>query len=242
MRGDYCLKTGDKPFINPYVVLREEFDDWAVLFDPETGKGYGLNPSGVYLSKLFDGEHTMEDLVRELTFDVKDVPVDAPEQITDFIHRLCVEGLVIFTIPQAPAEDNAERPQASACTARPSRESTLLMYEPPKLVSLNSGRTASGAGCCEPGSSATGCSSGGAGASADCGSGITAHNCSGGSSVGCWNPCTGYCCHGPGDAVTCHSGALDHCCNSGSSPSIAIGCSSGNSVTGSCANGFGTTC
>jgi hypothetical protein len=25
------------PIANPLIVLREEFDDWAILFDPDTG-------------------------------------------------------------------------------------------------------------------------------------------------------------------------------------------------------------
>jgi hypothetical protein len=28
------------------VVFREEFEDWAILFDPETGKAFGVNPAG----------------------------------------------------------------------------------------------------------------------------------------------------------------------------------------------------
>jgi hypothetical protein len=31
------------------VLLREEFDDWAVLYDPDTGYGFGLNPTGSVL-------------------------------------------------------------------------------------------------------------------------------------------------------------------------------------------------
>jgi hypothetical protein len=34
-----AIKNGDKPIANPYVMLREEFDDWAVLFNPDTGRG-----------------------------------------------------------------------------------------------------------------------------------------------------------------------------------------------------------
>ena len=47
--GDPTMTKDDKPIANPYVSLREEFDDWAVLFNPDTGRGYGLSPTGVYL-------------------------------------------------------------------------------------------------------------------------------------------------------------------------------------------------
>lgn len=32
-----------------HLVLREEFDDWAVIFDPDRGNTYALNPIGVIL-------------------------------------------------------------------------------------------------------------------------------------------------------------------------------------------------
>jgi len=48
----------DKPIANPVVLLREEFDDWAILFNPDATlgfSGFGLNPTGVYVWKLLDG-------------------------------------------------------------------------------------------------------------------------------------------------------------------------------------------
>ncbi len=63
------LKNGEKPIANPFVILREEFDDWAVLFDPDTGHGFGLNPTGVYIWKLLDGKHSIEDMLSALRRD-----------------------------------------------------------------------------------------------------------------------------------------------------------------------------
>ena len=57
------MNNDAKPLRNYYVMLREEFDDWAVLFDPDTGHGFGLNPMGVYLWKLLDGNHSIDALV-----------------------------------------------------------------------------------------------------------------------------------------------------------------------------------
>lgn len=37
----------DRPIVNPIVVLREEFDDWAILFNPDTDAAVGINPVGV---------------------------------------------------------------------------------------------------------------------------------------------------------------------------------------------------
>jgi hypothetical protein len=30
------MELTDKPIANPVVVLREKFDDWAILFNPDT--------------------------------------------------------------------------------------------------------------------------------------------------------------------------------------------------------------
>ena len=40
---------------NPLMVLREEFDDWALLFDPDTSHSYGLNQVSVFIYKRLDG-------------------------------------------------------------------------------------------------------------------------------------------------------------------------------------------
>jgi len=37
------------PIANPMVVFREEFDDWAVLFDPDSNETFGLNPVSAFI-------------------------------------------------------------------------------------------------------------------------------------------------------------------------------------------------
>jgi len=51
---------------NPVIVLREEFDDWAILFDPDSGGAFGLNPTSVYIWKLLDGNRTNEEIVEKV--------------------------------------------------------------------------------------------------------------------------------------------------------------------------------
>ncbi len=83
----------DKPITNPLVVLREEFDDWAVLFDPDTGNAYGLNPVGVFVWKSLDGHHTIQDIVKELNDNCEGVPEEAEEHLKDLIKDFVQEGL-----------------------------------------------------------------------------------------------------------------------------------------------------
>ena len=74
------LTTTDKPIANPLIVLREEFDDWAILFDPDTGHAFGLNPLGVFVWQRLDGEHSIQDIISELKESCEDVPGNAQEQ------------------------------------------------------------------------------------------------------------------------------------------------------------------
>jgi len=86
------------PIANPLIVLREEFDDWAILFDPDTGNAFGLNPTGVFIWKLLDGTHNPEDIVNRLREEADDVPEDACEHARQFIASLEKQGLVGYEV------------------------------------------------------------------------------------------------------------------------------------------------
>ena len=83
----------NKPIANPTVVLREEFDDWAVLFDPDTGDAFGLDPVSVLTWKLLDGKHSSKDIVGQLKENCKDVPDEAESHINEFVDSLLEKGL-----------------------------------------------------------------------------------------------------------------------------------------------------
>ena len=88
----------DKPVANSMVVLREEFDDWAVLFDPDTGKGFGLNPMSVFVWKRLDGQHTTQDIVAELRSKCHEMPDNAEEYIRSFVQGLVDKGLAGYPV------------------------------------------------------------------------------------------------------------------------------------------------
>jgi SynChlorMet cassette protein ScmD len=83
----------EKPVANPLIVFREEFDDWGILFDPDSGTGFGLNPTGIFIWKRLDGSHTVEDLVADVLDDWLDVPDDAEALIREFLSALTEHGL-----------------------------------------------------------------------------------------------------------------------------------------------------
>ncbi|BAI60958.1 conserved hypothetical protein [Methanocella paludicola SANAE] len=87
------METINRAIANPSVVLREEFDDWALLFDPDTGEVYGLNPIGVFIWKRLDGRHTVEDIYNELISQFDRVPEKSIDHINNFVSDLTKRGL-----------------------------------------------------------------------------------------------------------------------------------------------------
>jgi SynChlorMet cassette protein ScmD len=85
----------EKPIANPLIVLREEFDDWAVLFDPDSG------PIGVHIWKRLDGNHSVNDILKDLQEGFEDVPYEAEGDLQEFIEDLVQRGLVGYEVQKA---------------------------------------------------------------------------------------------------------------------------------------------
>jgi len=81
---------------NPTIVLREEFDDWAVLFDPDTGDAFGLNPVSVFIWKRLDGNRTLTEILDDVKNECDDVADNAEDQILQFVDQLVAKGLAGF--------------------------------------------------------------------------------------------------------------------------------------------------
>jgi len=79
---------------NPKVVFREEFDNWAIIFNPDSNETYGLDSLSAFIWKKLDGKHSIEEIAKLLEKECIDtVPENAKEDITDFIKDLVNEGL-----------------------------------------------------------------------------------------------------------------------------------------------------
>jgi SynChlorMet cassette protein ScmD len=83
----------DKPVANPNIQLREEFDDWAILFDVNTGQAFGLNPIGVSIWKLLDGKHALDGLLEQIHHRMAGVPKEASDHVAAFVDDLVSQGL-----------------------------------------------------------------------------------------------------------------------------------------------------
>jgi SynChlorMet cassette protein ScmD len=238
------LYRGERPIANPLVMLREEFDDWAVLFNPDVPigfGGFGLNPTGVCLWKLLDGERTLDELLDEVRRFHEGVPEEARDHIGAFVDALVREGLAACGDRWSCREKNSHVPLGPLNEVKP------FTYEPPKLINLSSGQSALGV-CASHGS-----------AGGDCYTGAGATGCC--SSGGCGTPYGGVCCGGTCGGITCGSGtgACDSFCTNGTGNNGNCGFGSGpnyqcldGSATGngqcrcgsggSCTNGFSYTC
>ena len=212
-RVNSAVSNGDRPVRNPYVVLREEFDDWAVLFNPDTGRGFGLSPTGVYVWKLLDRGHTIDEMLTALRRDALDVPGTTTDDVGAFVDALVAEGLAGFQSTECGPRVDAQRsvPDLEKCSSPVGgqNEAKPFTYDPPKLIDFTGGPAARG-DCYDHGSHGGSCQGGG-GATDCCDSGTcpstTRYNCT----------CFGYCvaetnCYG-GTSVVYHCSSGDVACN-----------------------------
>lgn len=90
----------NKPIANQMVILREEFDDWAILFDPDTADGYTIDPVAVFIWKKLDGRHTAQDIAKELKKNSDDAPEldELTADVIEYIEDLVAKGLAGYEV------------------------------------------------------------------------------------------------------------------------------------------------
>ena len=92
------MKHGNNVIANQSIVLREEYDDWAILFNPATSEAFGLNPISVFIYKRLDGSNTLEDIITELRLNCSDVPDDADMLVQKFIEDLIRRNMAHYLL------------------------------------------------------------------------------------------------------------------------------------------------
>lgn len=75
------------------LVVRVESDDFALLYDPDTGESFVLDPVGVFVCRRLDGAHHIEQIVEESGAFFDGVPDDAPAQVRAFVESLIGKNL-----------------------------------------------------------------------------------------------------------------------------------------------------
>jgi SynChlorMet cassette protein ScmD len=79
---------------NQVVVLREEFDDWAVLYNPDNADAVGANPIGVEIWKSLDGTKSVAEIISKIRQDYQNVSDHVESDILAFIEKLLERGLI----------------------------------------------------------------------------------------------------------------------------------------------------
>ena len=80
--------TDSYPKANSRIVFREEFDDSAILFDPDSGDACALNHTGIVIWRFLDGNHSVSDIVAEVQACFNNVPSSANNHVGRFIQEL----------------------------------------------------------------------------------------------------------------------------------------------------------
>ena len=85
---DTCLA------VNPTMVLREESDNCALLFDPDSARVHLLNPTAVAIWKLLDGRRSQAEIVTLLAEQFDGMGESAEEQVLALSRSLAELGAV----------------------------------------------------------------------------------------------------------------------------------------------------
>lgn len=81
--------------INPTTVFREEFDNSAILFNPDSGDIFSLNPTGkVIWQALADGGDEAAVLKKLAEACQDPLPDSAADDLKEFIAQLKEKGFV----------------------------------------------------------------------------------------------------------------------------------------------------
>lgn len=80
---------------NPDVVLREEDEDGALLFNPDTNQVKVINNTGLFIWKKCDGTCHIEEIVNAVKNEFDQVPADqVGEEVNIFLDYLLQNGFV----------------------------------------------------------------------------------------------------------------------------------------------------
>ena len=86
------MNATSRPVPNPVVVLREEADQWAILFNPDTGDAAGINPVGLAIWKLLDGTLDVAAAHLAVRKQFADAPEASADQVRSFLAELQAMG------------------------------------------------------------------------------------------------------------------------------------------------------
>ena len=91
------MKTSDAVYYlrNTDVVLREEDQDGALLFNPDTNRVEVLNSTGLFVWQQFGAAHTLDEILVEVKKAFDEVPENlVAEDVQKFIDGMLASGFI----------------------------------------------------------------------------------------------------------------------------------------------------
>lgn len=75
--------------LNPLIVFREDFENSAVLFNPEDGKILGLNPTGAFIWRALEKNESRDEIIAGLRGACGDTaPAELEADVDAFLQQL----------------------------------------------------------------------------------------------------------------------------------------------------------
>jgi SynChlorMet cassette protein ScmD len=82
--------------LNPDVVFREDFDEIALIFNPDSGKSFSLNRTGVIIWKALRDNKSVEQILAEFECNCYNIPANVEEHLSEFVSALLDNGLAEY--------------------------------------------------------------------------------------------------------------------------------------------------
>ncbi|MEN6389380.1 MAG: PqqD family peptide modification chaperone [Syntrophomonas sp.] len=82
------MTISNKPELKKSLVIREEFDDYAILFDPDTSLACAINPVSVFICRQLNGQRTVDEIVDGIRQTFTEVPDELKEDVQSFLDDL----------------------------------------------------------------------------------------------------------------------------------------------------------
>ena len=85
-----------KWYISPNIVLREEADDWGILFDPDTGNSVVLNPVAISMFKAMRKTQDPAKVTAMIREEYDDIPETLESDFSELVEKLAQYGFIGF--------------------------------------------------------------------------------------------------------------------------------------------------
>lgn len=90
------MELSSKPVVNPAVICRETPSGEAVLVNLDTAASLALNPTGLVVWRLLDGEPNVERIIAGVRSRFEDVPDSVADEVLALLDILAEDGFIGF--------------------------------------------------------------------------------------------------------------------------------------------------